>query len=134
MPRHTERTRTLAQALARHLVRVTAVAALAASGAAAAAEELRPAESRDDDDDDLKSLDGALRRATEKVLSSPPEGEDRALMILLAAREAVALAAVDEPEPRHTAALLENAGIVEHLAAEADTLLWHVDDDPPPRR
>jgi hypothetical protein len=130
--RHTERTRSLAHALARHLVRVTAVAALSASGAAAAAAELRPAESLDDDD--LRSLDRALRRATEKVLQSPPEPEDRALLILLAAREAVALAAVDVPEPRHTAALLENAGIVEHLAAEADTLLWHVDDDPPPRR
>jgi hypothetical protein len=131
--RHIERTRSLAHALARHLVRVTAVAALSASGAAAAAEELRPAEHREDDDD-LRSLDIALRRATEKVLLSPPEPEDRALLILLAAREAVALAAVEEPEPRHTAALLENAGIVEHLAAEVDTLLWHVDDDPPPRR
>lgn len=132
--RHIECTRSLAHALARHLVRVSAVAALSASGAAAAAAELRPAESRDDDDDDLRSLDGALRRATEKVLQSPPEPDDRALLILLAAREAVALAAVDAPEPRHPAALLENAGIVERLAAEADTLLWHVDDDPPPRR
>lgn len=133
MTRNIDRTRTLARALARHIVRVTAVAALSASGAAAAAAELRPAESADDDDD-LRTLDVALRRATEKVLSTPPLPEDRALLILLAARETVALAAMPDPEPRHTVALLESAGVVEHLAAEADTLLWHVDDDPPPRR
>jgi len=133
MVRHTERTRSLARALARHIVRVTAVAALSASGAAAAAEELRPAESSDDDDD-LRALDVALRRATEKVLSTPPQPEDRPLLILLAARETVALAAMPDPEPRHTVALLESAGMVEHFAAEADTRLWHVDDDPPPRR
>lgn len=130
MPRNIERTRSLAHALARHLVRVTAVAALAASGAASAAEELR----RVDDDDDLPALDGALRRATERVLSTPPEAEDRALQILLATREAVAFASVEDPEPRHTAALLENAGLVEHLATEVETLLWHVDDDAPPKR
>lgn len=132
MTRNIDRTRTLARALARHIVRVTAVAALSASGAAAAAAELRPAESADDDDD-LRTLDVALRRATEKVLSTPPLPEDRPLIILLAARETVSLAAMPDPEPRHTVALLESAGVVEHLAAEADTLLWHVDDDPPPR-
>jgi len=129
MRHHAERTRALAHTLVRHIVRVTAVAALSASSAAAAAEELRPVE----EDDDLEALDGALRRATEHVLASPPEPHDRALLILFAAREAVAYASVPDPQPRHTAALLENAGIVEHLATEVDGY-WFVEDDPPPRR
>ncbi len=128
MSKDPQRTRSLAHALARHLVQVTAFAALTASGAASAAAELRPVS----DDDDMHTLEGALRRATEHVLATPPSLEDRPLLILLAAREAVAIAAVAEPEARHTAALLQSANIVEHLAVDTETTLWLVAADPPP--
>ncbi len=114
-----------AHAVVRHLVRVTAVTALLNSGAAAAAEALRsrsaPTEPASLDDDQLPQLESDVRQATERVLQAPPpDPEDRALLIVLAARAAVALAAVADPEPRHTAALLEHIKLVEDLGVARD--------------
>ncbi len=116
-------------------MRVTAFAALTANGCTSAAAELRRSPADDDGDtDEMLRLERALRRAMEHVLATPPLPEDRPLLILLAAREAVAIAAVREPEPRHTAALLQSAAVVEQFAHEADAVRWHVHQDPPPRR
>jgi hypothetical protein len=113
-----------AHATVRHLVRVTAVTALLNSGAADAAQVLRARHDASEptslDDDRLPQLEHDVRRATERVLQTPPpDPEDRALLIVLAARAAVALAAVTDPEPRHTAALLEHVKLVEDLSVHA---------------
>jgi hypothetical protein len=114
-----------AHAVVRHLVRVTAVTALLNSGAAEAAEVLRakhaPTEPASLDDDQLPTLEHDVRQATERVLQAPPpDPEDRALLIVLAARAAVALAAVADPEPRHTAALFEHIKLVMDLGGVRD--------------
>ena len=131
MNRTPHRTQRLAAALARRLVRVTAVAALAACGALAAADELRE---RDDDDDDLASLATAVDRATARVLDAPPgDADDRALVVLVATREAVALATSPAPSPAQTAELLQTVGVVEHFASVPTSIPWEARLDPPPR-
>ena len=107
MKRNIEKTRRLLRHLARRIVRGSAVTALIACGFVGVANDLENEASDDADDADSGGSDEvaegarlrrAVDRATEAVLAQPHSAEsERALIALMAAHEALAVAAVAAP-------------------------------------
>lgn len=127
MKRNIAATRALLRRLARQVVRGSAVTALVAGGflgAASALDEDAAAGFADDDDTDdndngngeLARMRGAVQRATRLVLDTPHSADsERALVVLMAANEALAVASVAEPGDAHVNEMLVTAAVVDDV-------------------
>lgn len=107
----------LARRFADKIVRTYAVAALAAAGFFGAADALAALDDLDNDDG-LRRARRAVAEAVVTVLASPPFDEDRALVAIIAANEAVAIVGgpIDAARLRH----LEETLAVSAEAARVD--------------
>jgi len=113
------------------VVRAYAVAALLSCGYASAAQTLSEI---DEIDDDARRghARNVVAQATATVLSSPArEQSDRALIALVAAQEALAMAAAPEPNDAHVQELLVAAAVAE-AAATPLPKVYFVDEDEEP--
>lgn len=115
MKRNIEKTRRLLRHLARRIVRGYAVAALVAGGFVGAASALE--DSADDSDDgdgeaEVTRMRAAVHKATLQVLATPhTKDSERALIVLMAANEALAVAGVEAPTESHVQDMLVSAAV-----------------------
>ncbi len=113
-PKALRRRRTIRQ-MAERIVRVFSVSALLGSGFVGAAESLSGIDSLDDDEK-LGHARALVAQARDAVLTSPPADGDRALLALVAANEALAVAAVVSPSEQHLQDILVAAWVAEEAA------------------
>ena len=113
MQRNAEKTRRLLRHLARRIVRGYAVAALVAGGFVGAASALEDDDdSSSDDDGDVGRMRVAVQKSTHEVLLQPHSRDsERALIVLMAARKALAVASVAAPDDRHVQDILVSAAV-----------------------
>lgn len=124
MKRSVEKTRQLLHRLAREVVRGYAAAAMLASGFVGAAalleEETRNEDAEDAEmsaDDELGRMRRSIHRATTFVLDRPHSADsERALVVLFAAEEAVAMANAADPTEAHVQQLLRTAAVAAEVA------------------
>ena len=121
MKRSVEKTRQLLHRLAREVVRGYAAAAMMASGFVGAAalleEETRSEDAEVSAEDDLGRMRRSIHLATTFVLDRPHSVDsERALVVLFAAEEAVAIANASDPTEAHVQVLLRTAAVAADVA------------------